>query len=63
VLRQDLISFKNFKCFGSDAATIGVFFENRLQQEEQLQVGTTAAFERSTKKRVYMLKVSTEMPF
>jgi hypothetical protein len=35
-------------------------FENRLQQEEQ-QVGN-ACFEKEAKK-VYMLKVSTEMPF
>jgi hypothetical protein len=46
-------------------ATIGVFFENRLQQEEQLhQVGTILLLlKKKHKKRVYMLKVSTEMPF
>jgi trans-2-enoyl-CoA reductase len=30
--------------FGSDAATIGVFLKNRLQQEEQHQVGTILLF-------------------
>jgi hypothetical protein len=43
---------------------LAYFLKNRLQQEEQLhQVGTTAAFEKEAQKRVYMLKVSTEMPF
>jgi enoyl-[acyl-carrier protein] reductase/trans-2-enoyl-CoA reductase (NAD+) len=36
-----LLASRISSAFGSDAATIGVFFENRLQQEEQLhQVGT-----------------------
>jgi enoyl-[acyl-carrier protein] reductase/trans-2-enoyl-CoA reductase (NAD+) len=46
--------------FGSDAATIGVFFENRLQQEEQLhQVGTILLLlKRSTKAGLYAKSVN-----
>jgi enoyl-[acyl-carrier protein] reductase/trans-2-enoyl-CoA reductase (NAD+) len=43
-------SFKDFKCFGSDAATIGAL-RNRLQKEEQPPGWyNSAAFEKEAKK-------------
>jgi hypothetical protein len=57
VLQLVLISFKNFKCFGSDAATIGVF-ENHLLKDELLrQVGIIQPLEKKRTKQDYMLKV------
>jgi trans-2-enoyl-CoA reductase len=49
VLRQDGLASR-ISSAGSDAATIGVFLKNRLQQEEQLhQVGTILLLLKSTK--------------
>jgi enoyl-[acyl-carrier protein] reductase/trans-2-enoyl-CoA reductase (NAD+) len=55
-----LLASRISSAFGSDAATIGVFFENRLQQEEQLhQVGTILLLlKRSTKAGLYAKSVN-----
>jgi enoyl-[acyl-carrier protein] reductase/trans-2-enoyl-CoA reductase (NAD+) len=48
--RQDLISFKNFKCFWSDAATIGVFLKTAYSRKDSFQVGTICCFWKKNKK-------------
>jgi enoyl-[acyl-carrier protein] reductase/trans-2-enoyl-CoA reductase (NAD+) len=50
VLQLVLVSFKNFKCFGSDAATIGVFKTTYRRTNSSPGWYNSAAFEKEAHK-------------
>jgi enoyl-[acyl-carrier protein] reductase/trans-2-enoyl-CoA reductase (NAD+) len=53
------ISFKNFKCFGSDAATIGVFLKTAYSRKNSFTRLVPCCFEkRSTKAGLYAKSVN-----
>jgi enoyl-[acyl-carrier protein] reductase/trans-2-enoyl-CoA reductase (NAD+) len=56
-----LVSFKDFKCFGSDAATIGVL-RNAYRRKNLSGWYNSAAFEKEAKKAV-MLRALMVMLF
>jgi trans-2-enoyl-CoA reductase len=58
-----LVYFKDFKCFGSDAATIGAFFETAYRRKNSLQVGIIQLLSKRSKESGLYIRALMVMLF